>query len=94
MDDYQLEQLTWLFSTTMKKLNGVLPNVPYNFMLHTAPLRDFDLEYFHWHIEIMPKVNTVAGFEWGTGFYINTTPPEESAGILKDTEPVIKRKGE
>ena len=44
--------------------------------------------------EIMPKVNTVAGFEWGTGFYINTTPPEESARILKDTEPVIKRKGE
>ena len=87
LDDSQTGSLTSLFSLTMKKLGGVLPNVPYNFMLHTAPLTDFGLEHFHWHIEIMPKINTVAGFEWGTGFYINTTPPEESARILKESDP-------
>ncbi len=83
MDDGQLHQLARLFSSTMKKLEKVLPNVPYNFMLHTAPLKDSHLEHYHWHIEIMPKVNTVAGFEWGTGFHINTVPPEEAASILK-----------
>ncbi len=83
MDDSQLYQLARLFSSTMKKLENVLPNVPYNFMLHTAPLRDSHLEHYHWHIEIMPKINTVAGFEWGTGFHINTVPPEEAASILR-----------
>ncbi len=83
MDDGQLYQLALLFSSTMRKLDNVLPNVPYNYMLHTAPLNDAHLEHYHWHIEIMPKVSTVAGFEWGTGFHINTVPPEEAAVILK-----------
>ena len=83
MDDGQLYQLAVLFSSTMRKLDKVLPNVPYNYMLHTAPLNDTHLEHYHWHIEIMPKVSTVAGFEWGTGFHINTVPPEEAAAILK-----------
>ena len=83
MDDGQLYQLAVLFSSTMRKLDNVLPNVPYNYMLHTAPLNDAHLEHYHWHIEIMPKVSTVAGFEWGTGFHINTVPPEEAAVILK-----------
>ncbi len=83
MDDSQLFQLAMLFSSTMKKLEKVLPNVPYNFMLHTAPLRDYRLEHYHWHIEIMPMVSTVAGFEWGTGFHINTVPPEEAASFLR-----------
>ena len=39
-------------------------------------------EYFHWHIEIIPRLTNIAGFEWGTGFYINHTPPEQAAEIL------------
>ena len=38
---------------------------------------------YHWHIELMPRVTRVAGFEWGTGFYINPTPPEEAARVLR-----------
>jgi UDPglucose--hexose-1-phosphate uridylyltransferase len=53
-------------------------------MLYTAPLRIPFLEHYHWHIEILPKVTTMAGFEWGTGFYINPTPPEESAQFLRE----------
>jgi UDPglucose--hexose-1-phosphate uridylyltransferase len=41
-------------------------------------------EHYHWHIEIIPKLTRVAGFEWGTGFYINPTPPEESARFLRE----------
>ena len=47
---------------------------PYNFMLHSAPLRSAGLDHFHWHLEIIPKLTRVAGFEWGTGFFINPTP--------------------
>ena len=48
------------------------------------PVQDPPLLYYHWHIEIIPKLTKVAGFEWGTGFYINPTPPEESARFLRE----------
>jgi len=41
-------------------------------------------DYYHWHIEMMPKLTRVAGFEWGTGFYINPTPPEDAARFLRE----------
>ena len=41
-------------------------------------------DFYHWHVEIMPKLTRVAGFEWGTGFYINPTSPEEAAQVLRD----------
>ncbi|MBZ5628906.1 MAG: hypothetical protein LAO06_08575, partial [Acidobacteriia bacterium] len=40
--------------------------------------------HYHWHIEFMPKLTKTAGFEWGTGFYINPTPPEEAAKFLRE----------
>ncbi|HPN64549.1 MAG TPA: galactose-1-phosphate uridylyltransferase, partial [Candidatus Goldiibacteriota bacterium] len=42
-----------------------------------------DIPFFHWHIEILPRVKSIAGFEWGSGFYINPTLPEESAEYLR-----------
>lgn len=41
-------------------------------------------EDYHWHIELMPRLIKVAGFEWGSGFYINPTPPEVAAETLRD----------
>ena len=58
----------------------------YNFLIHSAPCRDSRLDYYHWHIEIMPKLTKVAGFEWGTGFYINPTAPEEAAQYLREIQ--------
>lgn len=84
MNDQKLRSLTEIFSDAMKRLNKALPDVPYNFMIHTGPIRTPSLEYYHWHIEIMPKLTMIAGFEWGTGFYINPTPPEESAKFLRE----------
>ena len=57
---------------------------PYNYVIHTSPFRDEINEYYHWHIELMPKLTNVAGFEWGSGFYLNPTPPEEAAKFLRD----------
>ena len=50
----------------------------------SAPAQDAPLPHYHWHLEIIPKLTKVAGFEWGTGFYINPTPPEESARFPRE----------
>ena len=45
-----------------------------------------ELGHYHWHIEIIPSLTKTAGFEWGTGFYINPVPPEEAAAFLREVE--------
>lgn len=68
----------------LTRMNKVLNFAPYNYMLHNSPLNTSHLPYYHWHIEVMPILTRVAGFEWGTGFYINPTPPEEAAKFLRE----------
>ena len=48
-------------------------------------MKEFDSLSYHWHLEIIPRLTRVTGFEWGTGFYINPTTPEEAAGFLRNT---------
>jgi UDPglucose--hexose-1-phosphate uridylyltransferase len=79
-----LQNLAWVLRSTMRKIDRVLEHPAYNFIVHSAPVQDAPLQYYHWHIEIIPKLTKVAGFEWGTGFYINPTPPEESARFLRE----------
>ncbi len=80
----QLNNLAWVLKTTLRKLERTLERPPFNLLVHTAPLQDASNPHYHWHIEIIPKLTRVAGFEFGTGFYINPTPPEESARFLRD----------
>jgi UDPglucose--hexose-1-phosphate uridylyltransferase len=56
----------------------------YNLMLFSGPLQEGPTESFHWHMEVTPRIVPVAGFEWGTGFYINPVPPEDAAEFLRD----------
>jgi UDPglucose--hexose-1-phosphate uridylyltransferase len=83
-DDGEMMELAGLLKDTLGRLNAALDTPPYNLVLHTAPLGEPDLPYFHWHLEIMPKLTRVAGFEIGSGFYINPTPPEDAAQFLRD----------
>lgn len=85
-DHDSFQSLAAIFSESMKRLNICIPNVPYNFVLHSAPLRSEPLDHYHWHFEIMPKLTQIAGFEWGSGFYINPTPPEDAARFLKEVK--------
>lgn len=78
--------LAEVFSETLKSLEKALGKVPYNFILHTAPIGEPELPYYHWHFEIMPKLTLIAGFEWGSGFYINPTPPEDAAQYLREVK--------
>jgi UDPglucose--hexose-1-phosphate uridylyltransferase len=79
-------QLAQILQKTLKQIDKVLDMPPYNLMIHTSPFKDEENEYYHWHIEIIPKLTKIAGFEWGSGFYINPTPPEEAAKFLREAD--------
>ncbi len=80
------ESLARSLKNTLMRVDQVLEHPAYNLVIHTSPVTEANNDYYHWHIELMPKLTKVAGFEWGTGFYINPTPPEESASFLRETQ--------
>jgi UDPglucose--hexose-1-phosphate uridylyltransferase len=65
-------------------LKSALADPPYNYIIHSAPLREASSRHYHWHLEITPALTKVAGFEVGTGFYINPVPPEDAAAHLRE----------
>lgn len=80
----EIEDLGNVLKTTLMKLELALDDPPYNYVLHTAPFNAEDLPHYLWHIEIYPRLTRVAGFEWGSGFYINPVAPEKAAEFLRD----------
>lgn len=84
IDAPSAQKLAWVLRTTLRKLDKVLEHPPYNLVLHTAPVQEGAMPHYHWHIELIPKLTRVAGFEWGSGIYINPTPPEEAAAFMRD----------
>ncbi|MFQ5828920.1 MAG: galactose-1-phosphate uridylyltransferase [Candidatus Methylomirabilia bacterium] len=80
----EVEALARIVGELLRRMNQVLGDPPFNFMLHTAPLRESAEEHFHWHLEVIPKLTKVAGFEWGSGFFINPTAPEEAVKCLRE----------
>lgn len=80
----EIVHLARILKDVLMRLDIGLSNPPYNFILHTLPFRGDNRIWYHWHVEIMPKLTKVAGFEWGSGFYINPTAPEEAAQYLRE----------
>jgi len=80
----------------LSRMRTGLDNPPFNFVLHTAPnihhtprragYWDTLVYDFHWHLDLFPRLTRVAGFEWGSGYYINTTAPEEAARFLREIQ--------
>jgi UDPglucose--hexose-1-phosphate uridylyltransferase len=79
--------LARLIGDILRRMNRVLRDPPYNLLIHSAPLAEPAGDYYHWHVEIIPKLTKIAGFEWATGFYVNPTSPEEAARVLRDARP-------
>lgn len=75
--------------TAVRKLYRTLGDPPFNFMIHAAPLRTPGLLYYHWHVEIIPRISRTAGFEWGSGIYINTVAPEQAAEDLRSADGTV-----
>ena len=79
-----VDDLGGVIRQVLGRLEQALDNPPYNYIIHTAPFDRTEMPHYHWHIEIIPRLTKVAGFEWGSGFYINPTPPEEAARFLRE----------
>ena len=79
-----LPALARILKQVSVKIESVLSNAAYNLLIHTTPFNMDETEYYHWHIEIIPRITHVAGYEWGTGFYINPVPPEDAAKYLRE----------
>jgi UDPglucose--hexose-1-phosphate uridylyltransferase len=78
----QILDLARVLRESLLRLRNLLFDPAFNFIIHTSPLDKEEEESYHWHIEIMPRLTRVAGFEWGTGFYVVSTPPELAAHLL------------
>ncbi len=78
----EIESLAAMLRKCVTSLDKTFPHLAYNYIIHTSPCSKPDLEFYHWHLEITPRLTMVAGFEWGTGFYINCITPEEAAKTL------------
>ncbi|MFA4986134.1 MAG: galactose-1-phosphate uridylyltransferase [Candidatus Brocadiia bacterium] len=86
LPNYAIAELAGVLKNVMHRLNVALDKPPYNFVVHTGPFDRGEMTYYHWHIEIIPRLIRVAGFEWSTDFYINPVPPEEAARFLREVE--------
>ncbi len=82
----EVEELSSVLRQVIAKIESALDQPAYNYIIHTAPFDTQELSHYHWHIEIIPSLTKTAGFEWGTGFYINPVPPEQAAAFLREIE--------
>jgi UDPglucose--hexose-1-phosphate uridylyltransferase len=79
----ELRDLAAVLRTLLRMLHFGLNDPDYNYVVRSAPLHEHDAEYLHWYIAIVPRVSRTAGFELGSGMFINTALPEESAAFLR-----------
>ena len=80
---HEFASLARMIKMVLQRIDRALERPSYNLIVHTSPFSEDTSEIYHWHLELMPKLTKVAGFEWGTGFYINPTSPEEAARVLR-----------
>jgi UDPglucose--hexose-1-phosphate uridylyltransferase len=80
---HEYEGLARILKNVLQRMDRALESPAFNLIVHTSPFGEVTADVYHWHLEIMPKLTRVAGFEWGTGFYINPTAPEEAAEVLR-----------
>jgi UDPglucose--hexose-1-phosphate uridylyltransferase len=82
--DDEIRSFAVLLRATIRRIMAVLGNPSYNYIIRSAPIGDEDVRYLHWYFVLIPKVSTPAGFEIGSGIYINSTAPEDCAARLRD----------
>lgn len=84
--DEELDDLSRVLKTVLFKIHRGLDNPDYNYIFRSAPVGDHNAKYFHWYVMIVPRLTTPAGFEMGSGIFINVTSPEECAEFLRNVE--------
>jgi UDPglucose--hexose-1-phosphate uridylyltransferase len=81
---HEFTSLARILGDLLRRMHKALEAPPYNLLVHSAPVKESVGEYYHWHVEVIPKLTKVAGFEWATGLYLNPVAPEEAAQVLRD----------
>ncbi len=84
--DVQIPDLAHIVKQVIQKIEACLLQSAYNYIIHSAPFDTCPQEHYHWHIEIIPRTTTLAGFELGTGFNINPVPPEVAAEQMRQAD--------
>ncbi|MGB8952376.1 MAG: galactose-1-phosphate uridylyltransferase [Candidatus Aminicenantales bacterium] len=86
----ELQSLAEILKDVLSRLKNILSDPPFNYFIHQGPNPELSREVwpemdkvFHWHFEVIPILSRVAGFEWGTGFYINPVPPELASEFMR-----------
>ena len=77
------KKMARMLKSVLGSLDRSLDDPDYNLLIRTAPVKDREEDYYHWHVQILPRLTTPAGFELGSGIFINTVFPEHTADFLK-----------
>jgi UDPglucose--hexose-1-phosphate uridylyltransferase len=81
----QMEDLAVAIQSLFICFRRLLSDPPYSLTFHTSPVKNpFHRSEYHWHIETRLRIGLREGFEWGTGFFVNPTPPEDAAAYLRE----------
>ena len=84
--DTELTDFAVCLQVVLAKIYHGLNDPDYNYSIRSVPTRDRHTDYFHWYLTIVPRVSRTAGFEIGSGMFINTGLPEESAKFLRSVK--------
>jgi UDPglucose--hexose-1-phosphate uridylyltransferase len=79
----EVHDLSVMLRELLRKIYFGLNDPDYNYVIRSAPEQECDSEYLHWYVAIVPRVTRPAGFELGSGMFINPALPEESARFLR-----------
>ena len=82
----EIAALADLLRIALGKLYFGLHDPAYNLIIRSAPVKEISNDYLHWYVTIIPRLSRTAGFEMGSGMYINPALPEESAAFLREVE--------
>jgi UDPglucose--hexose-1-phosphate uridylyltransferase len=81
-----VDDLTWALRTLLAKIYVGLENPDLNYTVRSAPADYAGARHFHWNVSVIPRLTRVAGFELGSGMFINTVLPEAAAEFLRRVE--------
>ena len=79
----EISDLARVLRTVMAKLYHGLHDPDFNYTIRSAPIEALGVKYFHWYVSVIPRLTRVAGFELGSGMFINTVLPEAAAEFLR-----------
>jgi len=86
IDDAEIKDMARSLKSILSRLYYGLGNPDFNYTIRSIPVHENDVEYFHWYLSIVPRISQPAGFELGSGIFINTSLPEESAEFLRQVK--------